>query len=138
MTYKSQMRSILAVDMIRLLKLLEISQYTILAAVSAIILGPVINEITPMPTNTDNKIILLLYIFGELALLGIFTYYIRKIILLTPFFFSWVSNKYINNRGGSSILAIGIGLGLVFNRTQTKLLKKIDILSIYIKDQLGI
>jgi|TARA_B110001454_G_C12593854_1_gene381417 hypothetical protein len=135
MSYKSELRSILRFDMIRLLKLLEIAQFTILAALSAMLLGPVINE--KSPNVTDNNIaILFIEVLVEIGFLGIFIYYIRKIILLIPFFFSWVTKKYIHNRKGSALLAIGVGMGLIFNRTQTKLFKKIGILSSYLTTSL--
>ena len=122
MGYKSELRSILRFDIIRLLKLLEIAQYTILAALSAMLLGPVINE--KSPNVTDNNIALLfIEVLVEIGFLGIFIYYIRKIILLIPFFFSWVSKKYIHNRKGSALLAIGVGMGLIFNQTQTKIFR---------------
>ena len=117
-----------------LLKLLEIAQYTILAGLFAIIFGPLINILLPVPPHSNFSLIL--YIIIELGLLGIFTYYIRKFILLIPFFFASFDKSYKVKRA-SSLLAVGIGLGLVFNRTQTNLLKRIDILIIYFKNLYG-
>jgi hypothetical protein len=79
---------------------------------------------------------LFIEVLVEIGFLGIFIYYIRKIILLIPFFFSWVSKKYIHNRKGSALLAIGVGMGLIFNQTQTKLFKKIGIISKYFTESL--
>tara|TARA_Y100000590_G_scaffold99513_1_gene113131 strand:- start:49 stop:468 length:420 start_codon:yes stop_codon:yes gene_type:complete len=132
MSFKSELRSILRFDIIRLLKLLEIAQFTILAAFSAMLLGPMINS--KSPDVSDNIATLFVEVFAEIGFLGIFIYYIRKIILLIPFFFSWVSKKYIHNRKGSALLAIGVGMGLIFNQTQTKLFKKIGIISKYFNE----
>tara|TARA_Y100000590_G_C15635058_1_gene982631 strand:- start:760 stop:1191 length:432 start_codon:yes stop_codon:yes gene_type:complete len=126
MINKSQLKSLLRFDIIRILKLLEIAQYTILAALSAIILGPLINLILPAQNATDSSLKIILYIIVELGVIGVFTYYIRKLVLLIPFLFSSLNKKYIANRRGSALLAIGVGLGIVFNRTQINLLERID------------
>ena len=63
------------------------------------------------------------------GIIGALIYYIKKIMRIIPFFFKNIYSKYIPSYHNEAMVGTAIGLGIVFNQTQTSLLDKINIIS---------
>ena len=129
-SYKKKIKNLLRVDPIRGMKLLEFAQYAALATAFALLTGPFIN-IALFSKSNDEKTTttLLIEIFIEMGIIGALIYYIKKIMRIIPFFFKNIYSKYIPSYHNEAMVGTAIGLGIVFNQTQTNLLGKINIIS---------
>lgn len=133
--FAQRVRSIFQMDEIRIMQILEISQYTIIYFVLGFLLGSGLEIIFPdFDENSPLE-----YVIGEvvaqLLLFTVLVFYVRKIAKLIPFLF--VINWDINGDGKipkykpylTAEYAGEITIGLVLIGSQLNLLRKIDLLS---------
>lgn len=109
-------------DEIRFYKLVEITYYAIISFLLAIILGPILNLITPKINNEkeDKFMYILIESAINFALILIVSYYITKIIKVIPFFLNF-SNKYISSLKGENEAALGFVTSIILYGSQTRL-----------------
>ena len=109
-------------DEIRFYKLVEIAYYSIISFFLAIILGPLLNILTPKLNDEeeDNFIYVLIESAINFALILIVAYYIYKIIRVVPFFLNF-SNKYISSLKGENEIALGFVIGIILFGSQKRL-----------------
>ena len=124
--FSKKLKNILTFDMIRLQKLLEISQNMIIALFCGYFLGYFIDQLFPAYVEEENKPIstLIIEVIGQVIVLGISTYYIKKVLQLIPFLFK-LSKSYVPSKKGESLVGINIGLGLIFVNNQTNFRAKL-------------
>ena len=119
-SFEQQLESLLRVDKIRFYKLTELSQYSILACFLAMFVGSKINKyLIPDYSKKENVAESVVYLMWNLILIMVSLYYIRKIVLMVPYIFSF-DKDYIVSRGGESLLGFSVGFAIVFGATQSK------------------
>lgn len=120
---KHAISSIFAFDKIRIQRLIEISQYGILAFFISLIFAYMITKIMPSETEKSVKkkktYELLIYIIFDLLIYMIAIFYIRHIALIVPFMFNHKLTKDYEMGKGNDY-AVGISLG-----TMTILIKSL-------------
>jgi len=132
---KNAVERLLRFDLIRFLKLAEITQYSIIAVIFALLIGTLINKNIPSTLDDDKKpnnvLIISLETIIHISILIIVAYYLKKFVAIFPFLFKWVNKKYIPSYHQESAIGIAIGVGYIFNKTQDKLDNKLDYLTKY-------
>jgi hypothetical protein len=73
-----------------------------------------------IPEYSDDEEIVekVVYLMWNLILMMVSLYYIRKIVLMVPYIFSF-DTDYVVSRGGESLLGFSVGFAIVFGATQT-------------------
>ena len=121
--------SLLRFDSIRILKLLEISQYAIISFLLSLWIGEVINSLFPTIDINISTYVLLTEAILQVFLLTVVVYYIRKISFIFPFIFNPIIKAcnipYIPSKKNESLFGITMGIGYVFYETQTNLINKV-------------
>ena len=118
-SFEKQLESLLRVDKIRFYKLTELSQYSILACFLAMFVGAKINKyLIPYYSKKENVAESVVYLMWNLILIMVSLYYIRKVVLMVPYIFSY-DKDYVVSRGGESLLGFSVGFAIVFGATQT-------------------
>jgi hypothetical protein len=118
-SFDQQLESLLRFDKIRLYKLTELSQYSILACFIAMFVGSKINKyLIPEYSDDEGIVEKVVYLMWNLILMMVSLYYIRKIVLMVPYIFSF-DTDYVVSRGGESLLGFSVGFAIVFGATQT-------------------
>ena len=122
--------------MIRFLKLAEIIQYSVIAFVFALLIGTFVNKHIPSTLDDDKKpkniLIISLETIIHISILIIVAYYLKKFVAIFPFLLKWMDKKYIPSYHQESAIGIAIGVGYIFNKTQDKLVNKLDYLTKYL------
>lgn len=124
---KERMKSLIEINPIRTMQILEAFQYGLAYLVFSFLAGSFLDTLFPLPDEIKetNKIFLEVVLQSLLFIIAVF--YIRKLVKIMPFVFYIPGTKYrpyeIDEYSGEIII------GLVFIATQFSLLKKIDILS---------
>jgi len=136
--FKKQLNSLLKFDSIRILKLLEMIQYSIIGFILTLLIGNIINDIFfyEYDVQTLTTIQLINYILIELIIIVILVYYIRKIVLIFPFFFMNINKKYIPSKKNEASIGYIVGTGIILTQTITKLNEKITELDKRFKNYL--
>ena len=136
--FKKQLNSLLKYDSIRILKLLEMIQYSIIGFILTLLIGNIINDIFfyEYDVQTLTTIQLINYILIELIIIVILVYYIRKMVLIIPFFFIFLNNKYIPSKKNEASIGYIVGTGIILTQTITKLNEKITELDKRFKNYL--
>ena len=118
-SFEKQLESLLRVDKIRFYKLTELSQYSILACFLAMFVGAKINKyLIPDYSKKESVAESVVYLMWNLILIMVSLYYIRKVVLMVPYIFSY-DKDYIVSRGGESLLGFSVGFAIVFGATQS-------------------
>lgn len=136
--FKRQFNSLLKFDSIRILKLLEMIQYSIIGFILTLLIGNIINDIFfyEYDVQTLTNFQLINYILIELIIIVIVVYYIRKIVLIFPFFFMNINKKYIPSKKNEASIGYIVGTGIILTQTITKLNEKITELDKRFKNYL--
>ena len=134
-SYKNRINNLLRFDKIRLCKLLEISQHCLFGFSFTLLFGNLINSIFYDDDIEElSTIYLILIIFIELILTVLIVYYIRKIIIIIPFLFSFITNKYVPSKKDEVSNGYVIGSTLILTITLENLNKKFEELDRRIKN----
>ena len=112
-------------DTIRVLKILEILQYAMLASILSLGVSYVVNKYAPKLDKKKSKFIILLEILAQLAVLIFLAYYITKIVEIIPFVGEGISGKYIPSKKGESDIGVNLGLAYIYVASQVNLNEKI-------------
>jgi hypothetical protein len=136
-TFSSKLNNVLKFDIIRLLKLLEISQYAILSFLLSVLVGGYLNDVFGIIKTNDNIYILLIKSVVMITIISILTYYIRKISMLPNFIFTpiikYYKIPYTPSKKNESLLGVIFGMGYVFLDTQKNFNSIIDKITTQIK-----
>mgnify|MGYP001271281745 CR=1 FL=1 len=118
-------RRLLKHDTIRMLKILEILQYAMLASILSLGVSYIVNRYAPKLDKKKGKFRILLEILAQLALLIFLAYYITKIVEIIPFIGQGISSKYIPSKKGESDIGVNLGLAYIYVASQVNLNEKI-------------
>lgn len=133
----NNLERLLRFDEIRLLKLLEIIQYSIVALFIGLFAGESYNHLLPNVKQTQIHnmadfsyvtLMLILFFSGIVVIL----YYIKKIIELVPFLFSFLSKKYVSNKKNEAIIGVTVALAFIFGKTQHKMTHLVTLYQKYL------
>lgn len=129
--FDQRLQKVTQFDKIRLHKLFHICQYQILYVIVGLILGSSVNYLFPEYDEKKAYSDILKEVLLQAGLLGIFIFYIRKIVKLVPYVLSF-DTDYIPYKNEYALPEFNgfIIISLIFVSTQMKLLKKIRHLSI--------
>jgi hypothetical protein len=121
-TFRARLKNVLKFDIIRLLKLLEISQYAILSFLLSVLVGGYLNDAFGIIKINDKIYILLIQAIFMIITISILTYYIRKLSMVPDFFLTpiikYYKIPYIPSKKNESLLGVIFGMGYVFIDTQ--------------------
>lgn len=140
--YKEQFKRFFRFDSIRVLKILELSQFVIFGVFMGMFFAKFIHNYIAIPFVEENYItkeypkingknnnpLLYLHVLYDLFLVGLSTYYLRKLAQLIPFIFAPLNKNYIPNKKGEGTTGLIIGLGYVYIRGLSNLQKRLDLL----------
>lgn len=133
--YKNRINNLLRFDKIRLCKLLEISQNCLFGFSFTLLFGNLINSIFYDDNIEElSTTYLIIIIFIELILTVLIVYYIRKFIMIIPFLFSFITNKYVPSKKDEASNGYVIGSTLILTITLENLNKKFEELDRRIKN----
>jgi hypothetical protein len=115
---------IFKMDSIQLLKLAELTQYTIIYTLLILPVGKFLDHIFPKVDKTKSKFRLLLEILLQMIIIVITMYYIRRIVKRIPFIL--YNEEY---KSGEVTEVYGeLTIAFVYVITQTNIFKKIEFL----------
>lgn len=131
--YNKLTASFFQFDMIRLQKLLHMSQNAILLAILCFFIGIKVNQLFYIKNeDVKNESFTELSIKTLLQLLAIIisTYYIRKFTKFIPFIFRFTEsyNPYHISSDGEGLIGASIAMSLLLMSTQTNMRKRMNIL----------
>ena len=126
--FNKRLKKFIAFDGIRLHKIGRLTQNCFLYLIFTFVIGLLLNDIFPKFDNekTNNKIIL--EIIGQMLVLAILIFYLRKIVLLFPYAFTKFADMSFDQPDISSQYAEQAMILMVIISTQRHLLKKIHYL----------
>ena len=116
-------------DQIRILKLIEIIQYSSIAFTLGLFIGIFVNNRFPNLDKKKNKSLLFIEVILQMAVLIIIAYYIEKLSMIVPFCCGRFNKKYQASLHNENRIGITLGLAFIYSTTQTNLIKKINYLT---------
>lgn len=130
--FKKNAERLFRFDLIRVSKLLEMTQYAIITFILAFFSGILIDNlfyinITPENIDTITNLELITKILLQILLIVIVSYYIQKIIILIPFLFPLTKN-YIPSMKNESMIGISLAMTMIYMSIQTNFRNKILLL----------
>ena len=133
--FEERLRSLTMFDEIRIMKLLEIVQYSTIYFLLGFGLGASLETLFPQFDEEKEPWAVALEALGQLIVFALLIFYVRKIVKLFPFLF--VLDVDVNGDGkvgkyrpyGTSEYEGELTIGIVVIASQVNLLKKIDLLS---------
>jgi hypothetical protein len=133
--FEDRLTKLITFDKIRLYKLLEITQYTLLYLIISIPTSVIIEEIFPEVDESKSMVRIMVEIILQMILLSILVFYILKIIKLVPFILmgdkNYVAHNVFEYEGSVTLSFIMIG-------TQQNMISKIHIIRKRLKSFLKI
>ncbi len=123
--FEDRWDKLLIFDKIRLYKLIEMLQYTILYIMITIPLSAFVEELFPNPDDSRSSGRIFVEVLLQSLIIVILVFYLQKIVKLLPFIFS-IDKEYKKHK--TSEYEGTVIIPLVFVGTQKNLLDKIHIL----------
>ena len=129
---KKNVERLFRFDLIRVTKLLEMTQYTLITFILAFLSGILVDnicyiDITSETIDTISNIELITKILLQVILIVIFSYYIQKIVILIPFLFP-LTKGYIPSMKNESIIGISLAMSMIYVSIQTNFKNKLLLL----------
>jgi len=141
--FMHKVHNIIRVDSIRLTKLIEIIQFSLLGFFIGYIVSGLVNNYLLITYNKENYITgvykneknnknpkLILHIAWDLTMVVIATYYLQKIARVFPFLptiLGLCPKNYVASKKAEGKVGFTIGLGFIFSRELNNLTKKIEL-----------
>lgn len=120
-------------DTIRISKLLEIIQFTIVVFIAAFFAGSYIDRLFPIQQEDITDLQLWRDIILQLSLISVSAYYVLKFAKVVPFFFS-IDSNYVSGSHGENTFGAGLAMAIIFVGVQKNFGTRIDMLKLrYIK-----
>ena len=131
---QDRLQKLFSFDLIRISKLLELIQYTVLYSILTIPLSILVENVFPAEDKYKSSLLIFVEIVVQMVILTILVFYIQKIVKLIPFMFPLTKNY----KPHQSFEYNGeITIGFIFIGTQLNIMDKIDILTERMLDKLG-
>lgn len=126
--FDKRLKKFIAFDGLRLHKLGRLTQNCFLYLIFTFVIGLILNDIFPKFDNTKTNNRIILEVIGQILVLAIFIFYLRKIVLLFPYAFTKFTDMSFDQPDISSQYAEQAIILIVIMSTQRHLLKKIHYL----------
>jgi len=129
-----KLKSVFEFNHIRLQKILEMSQDTIVSFIFSLIAAIFFNKYSFNLNIDESNTTILTKTLIEFIFLVTLLYYVRKIISIVPFLFNY-TKKYIPNRpssDGEGLLGKIVTMAIIFSTISVKLKEKITHISGFI------
>ena len=129
--FARRIKSLLEFNHIRVQKLLEMSQDTLVTFLVSLLAATLFNKMSFNLNISEENSITFAKLLIELIFLIIVLYYVRKIIMTVPFFFRYTKN-YIPGRpssDGEGLMGKVVTMAIVFGSILVKLKEKIKHVS---------
>lgn len=129
--FTNKIKSLLEFNHIRVQKLLEMSQDTLVTFLVSLLAATLFNKMSFNLNISEENSITFAKLLIELIFLIIVLYYVRKIIMTVPFFFRYTKN-YIPGRpssDGEGLMGKVVTMAIVFGTILVKLKEKIKHVS---------
>ena len=125
----SDFERLIRFDKIRVSKLLEEIQFSVVVFILSFAIGSMTDRLFPVQKDIQNisDFDLIKDLFLQLVLITISAYYIMKIAHVIPFMFS-LSNKYVASSHGESAAGGGLAMAIIFIGVQRNFQTRIGIL----------
>lgn len=132
---EKRVKQLITMDKIRIAKIIEIFQYSLIFTTLAVTAAHFVNEYVLFPVKKDDSVIKILIILSiELAFLTIVIFYLRKITLVVPSVAAFIFKKF---RPYTTLdLGMAMILIFVFVGSIAKLNDKVDFLRKKMKQSL--
>jgi len=131
---QDRLQKLFSFDLIRISKLLELIQYTVLYSILTIPLSILVENVFPAEDKDKSSLLIFVEIVIQMVILTLLVFYIQKIVKLIPFMFPLTKNY----KPHQSFEYNGeITIGFIFIGTQLNIMDKIDILTERMLDKLG-
>lgn len=127
--FHQKLADLLLFDITRINQLLELTQYSITFTISCIIVGLFMNVIFPAYNETIGTLRLFLEIVGELVVLTIGVFYIRKVNHLIPFILYLNDGKSSYKPYDTTEYQGELAFSLIFVGVQFRLIRKLALLA---------
>tara|TARA_B100001093_G_C26828291_1_gene1015010 strand:+ start:295 stop:726 length:432 start_codon:yes stop_codon:yes gene_type:complete len=135
------LENIFRIDSIRIMKILEMCQFSIIGFGLGYLNGKFINEHILIDFKEENYINkeypkeignhnpkLWLHLFFDIIVIVVTTYYLKKITRLIPFIFSSFEPKYKPGLKSEGLVGFTIGLGFIYLRVLDNFINRMNIL----------
>ena len=129
------------IDGIRIMKLIELSQFTIIGMILGAISGTIISTYITVPYDIENYVteeypkergnrnpLLWFHLIIDMIVVATTTYYIKKLLKMIPFFFGFLNKKYISGMKGESNIGLTTGLGFIYLRVLKNFQSRLSLL----------
>ena len=120
----NRLKNLLRIDFIRLLRLCEISQYTILYALITLLIAPRLDKLFLKLDKKKSSFNLFIEVIFQLTVVSVLIFYIRKLVKIIPPVGSLITPIY--KIGTTTEYNGGIIIGLVLVHSQSNLTAKIN------------
>lgn len=127
--FHQKLADLLSFDITRINQLLELTQYSITFTISCIIVGLLMNVIFPNYNENISTLRLFLEIVGELIVLTIGVFYIRKVNHLIPFILYLNDGKSSYKPYDTTEYQGELAFSLIFVGVQFRLIRKLALLA---------
>lgn len=138
---KKDFSSILRIDKIRTMKLLEMCQFAVIGLILGSLNGLFISKYVIIKYNEDNYInekyprkhgnrnpLLWFHLIIDMCIITITTYFLKKLALIIPFFFGFLDKKYISGLKNEGVTGFTVGLGFVYLRVLVNFQSRLSLL----------
>jgi hypothetical protein len=113
----SNLEKLTRFDTIRLSKLLEQVQFSVIAFIITFFLGIYADKLFPVKEDSTSEFDLWRDTLLQLAVITIGAYYVIKISKVIPFLFS-LDNRYIAGSHGENVFGAGLAMSIIFVSVQ--------------------
>lgn len=133
--FNNRLKKLVIMDKNRMHKLGKLLQNCFLYIIFTFIISLLINDIFPEFNNKKSKLIILLEVILQILVLCILIFYLRKIILLFPYFFIKDHNLLSKQNDISSQYSEIMIIMIIIISTQGQLFKKINYLFFFVNNK---
>ena len=135
-----EIESLLRIDTIRLIKILEMIQSTFIGLMISSLFSGIVNKYLMIEFKEryyykkDSYFIghksplLYIHLFLDIVVIVVISYYLEKIAVIIPSPFSLLNKNYIPGLKNESAIAFTIGMNFVFRKKLINFSKRLDVL----------
>jgi len=126
--YKDLVSNLLEFNVIRVQKLLHMSQNAVITAIFSFLVGISIDKLFDIKEKESNNELILKTLL-QLVIIIIGVYYLRKLTKFIPFMLRFTEsyNPFHKSKDGESLMGSTIAIVIFFVSTQTNLRDRIDV-----------
>lgn len=125
--FKTQFDKLTRFDLVRISKLLEMTQVAIVVSIFCFGFGILADVILPPPDESRSTFAIVVETWFQMAMVVLAVYYARKVAFLVPFIFR-LTDSYIPSRHGEAAVGVAAATSLVMYSSQVRLRERLNII----------